>query len=179
MQVFARRGFVLRAASLETRIAYTVFLGLAFLGIASMGALGIGRIGVTPSAIATYYRGGESEMSFPKQFWQLAEVSHFHLFSISVVLLILSHLLSATGLSARARYGVIGATSAGAFLDIGAPWAIRYGSPGFAYALLAAWLLLGVGMLSMVAVSLASMWGPERWSLGQATPERAPAAEGT
>src|SRR5512142_1116151 len=112
MQVFARRGFVLRAASLETRIAYTVFLSLALLGAGSMGALSVGRIGVTPAAIATYYRGGESEMHFPKQFWQLAEVSHFHLFSISVVLLILSHLLSATPLPARARFAVIGATSA-------------------------------------------------------------------
>lgn len=178
MQVFARRGFVLRGASLETRIAYTVFLALALLGAASMGALSVGRIGITPGAIATYYRGGESEMSFPKQFWQLAEVSHFHLFSISVVLLILSHLLSATPLPARARLGVIGATSAGAFLDICAPWAVRYLSGSFAYVLLAAWLLLGGGMLCMLVVSLVSLWGPERWSNGAGSPERAQAAEG-
>jgi hypothetical protein len=178
MQVFARRGFALRAASLETRIAYTVFLALALLGAASMGALSVARIGVTPAAIATYYRGGESEMSFPKQFWQLAEVIHFHLFSISVVLLILSHLLAATPLPARARLGVIGATSAGAFLDLCAPWAVRYLSGAFAWALLAAWLLLGGGMLCMLGVSLVSLWGPERWSNGAPSAERTRAAEG-
>ena len=46
MQVFARRGFVLRSASLETRIAYTVFVVLVVLGAVSMGALSVGRIGV-------------------------------------------------------------------------------------------------------------------------------------
>jgi len=179
MQVFARRGYVLRSASLETRIAYTVFLALVLLGAVSMGALSVGRIGVTPHAIATYYRGGESEMSFPKQFWQLAEVSHFHLFSISVVLLILSHLLAATPLPQRARLGVIGATSAGAVLDICAPWAVRYLSGGFAWALLAAWILLGGGMLCMLGVSLVGLWGPERWSTGAAGSARARVAEGT
>jgi hypothetical protein len=178
MQVFARRGFVLRSASLETRIAYTVFLALVVVGAVSMGALSVGRMGVTPHAIAAYYRGGESEMSFPKQFWQLAEVSHFHLFSIPVVLLILSHLLAATPVPQRARLGVIGATSAGAVLDIFAPWAVRYLSAGFAWALLAAWVLLGGGMLCMLGASLAGLWGPERWSTGAANPERARVAEG-
>ncbi len=179
MQVFSRRGFQLRTASLETRLAYTAFLALTVLGAVSMGALSVGRIGITPGAIAVYYRGGENEMSFPKQFWQLAEVAHFHLFSISVVLLILSHLLSATPVPARARLAVIGATTAGAFLDIGAPWAVRYVSGAFAYALLVAWLLLAGGMLCMLAISLVCMWGPERWSYGKATPARVETVEGT
>ena len=179
MQVFARRGFVLRSASVETRVAYTVFLALVVLGAVSMGALSVFRIGVTPAAIAAYYRGSESEMSFPKQFWQLAEVFHFHLFSISVVLLILSHLLAATPLPLRARLGIVGATSAGAFLDVCAPWAVRYLSGAFAWALLAGWVLLGAGMLCMLGVSLVSMWGPERWSTGAAGPERAAVPEGT
>ncbi len=179
MQVFSRRGFQLRTASLETRLAYTAFLALTVLGAVSMGALSVGRIGITPGAIAVYYRGSESEMSFPKQFWQLAEVTHFHLFSISVVLLILSHLLSATPVSTRARLGVIGATSAGAFLDLFAPWAVRYLSGAFAYALLSAWLLLAGGMICMLAVSLVFMWGPERWSNGRAAPAPVETAEGT
>jgi hypothetical protein len=179
MQVFARRGYQLRTASLETRVAYTAFLALTVLGALSMGALSVGRIGLRPSAIAVYYRGGESEMSFPRQFWQLAEVTHFHLFSIPVVVLILSHLLSATPVPSRVRFSVIGATSVGVLLDICAPWAIRYVSGGFAYALLAAWLLLAGGMLCMLVVSLASLWGPERWSDGPATAGSVRNAEGT
>ena len=35
MQVFTRRGFQLRTASLETRLAYTCFLLLMLLGLAT------------------------------------------------------------------------------------------------------------------------------------------------
>ena len=164
MQVFARRGFQLRTASLQTRLAYTCFVALLLPGIASLVALSIGRVGLSPRAIAMYYRGGETEMSFPKQFWQLAEVSHFHLFSIPVVVLILSHLLGATPASARLRIALTVTTYVGALLDIGSPWAIRYVAGGFAWALLAGWALLAVGLLSMTVISVVYMWGPERWT---------------
>jgi hypothetical protein len=173
MQVFARRGFQLRTASLETRLAYTCFLLLMIPGAASLIALSVGRTGWSPRAIAVYYRGGDAEMSFPKQFWQLAEVSHFHLFSVSIVVLILSHLLGATPASVRARVGLTLATYLGAVLEIGGPWAVRYLGAAFAYVLLAGWALLAGGMLAMVVVPLCYMWGPERWTsrlAGAATP---------
>jgi len=144
MQVFARRGFQLRTASLQTRLAYTCFVALLLPGIASLVALSIGRMGLSPRAIAVYYRGGESEMSFPKQFWQLAEVCHFHLFSIPVVVLILAHLLGATPASARLRIALTVTTYVGA--------------------LLAGWALLAGGLLSMTVISVVYMWGPERWT---------------
>ncbi len=71
MQVFVRRGFQLRTASVETRIAYTAFLLLMVPAVGTLVALSVGRMGLSPTAIATYYRGGESEMSFPRGFWQL------------------------------------------------------------------------------------------------------------
>jgi hypothetical protein len=164
MQVFARRGFQLRTASLQTRLAYTCFLALLVPGIASLLALSIGRMGLSPRAIAMYYRGSESEMSFPKQFWQLAEVSHFHLFSVPVVVLILAHLVGATPASARVRIALTVTTYAGALLEIGSPWAVRYVAGAFAWALLTGWALLAGGLLSMVVISLVYMWGPERWT---------------
>ena len=163
MQVFARRGFQLRGASLETRVAYTGFLLLMLPAAVSLLALSVGRTGFAPATIAAYYRGGESEMSFPKQFWQLMEVTHFHLFSVPVVLLVLSHLLSATPVGTRARVGLTVGTFAGAALELAGPWAVRYLAGGFAYMLLAGWILLGAGVFSMTVISLACMWGPERW----------------
>lgn len=170
MKAFSRRGFQLRSAPLETRVAYTGFLMLTVPGAASLVALS-GRVGFTPAAIATYYRGGETEMSFPKQFWQLMEVSHFHLFSVPVVVLILAHLLSATPVSVRARVWLTSATYAGALLEIAGPWAVRYLAGGFAYLLLLGWVLLALGIVAIVAVSLVSMWGPDRWNEWMAAPE--------
>ncbi len=164
MQVFARRGFQLRTASLETRLAYSGFLALTLPGLVTLVALSVGRIGWSPHAIAVYYRGGESEMSFPKQFWQMVEVSHFHLFSVPIVVLILSHLVSSTAISVRARIVLTVMTYLGAALELAGPWAVRYVAGSFAYALIAGWVLLAAGMSCMVVISLVAMWSPDRWS---------------
>jgi hypothetical protein len=160
MRNFSRRGFQLRTASLEIRLAYTGFLLLMLPAIASLLALSLGRVGFSPAAIATYYRGGDGEMSFPRTFWQLLEVSHFHLFSVPIVVLILSHLLYASVASRGLRVGLTLVTFIGATLEIGGPWAVRYLSGGFACALLAGWILLAGGMALIVLLTLAAMW---RW----------------
>ncbi len=49
MQVFSRRGFQLRKAPLETRLAYTGFLVLMVPGAASLVALSVGPMGFSPS----------------------------------------------------------------------------------------------------------------------------------
>ncbi len=163
MQVFARRGFQLRTASLETRLAYTGFLLLMVPAVGTVVALSIGRMGLHPQAIAVYYRGGESEMSFPKTFWQLMEVSHSHLFTVPVVVLIVSHLLFGTPFSTRVRIGLTAVTFIGAFLDAVGPWAVRYVAAGFTYILILGWASLAGGALSTVLLTLFAMWGPERW----------------
>ncbi len=163
MQAFARRGFQLRSASLETRIAYTGFVLLMLPALSTLVALSFGRIGLDPHSIAAHYRGGESEMSFPKTFWQLVETSHFHLFTIPVVALILSHLLYATPASPRLRIYLTSIVFTGAFLDAVGPWTVRYLSAGFAYLLMVGWMLLAGGSLLIVMLTLAAMWGPKRW----------------
>ncbi len=163
MQAFARRGFQLRSASLETRIAYTGFLLLMLPALSTLVALSFGRMGLDPHAIAAHYRGGESEMSFPKTFWQLVETSHFHLFTIPVVALILAHLLYATPASPRLRIYLTSITFAGAFLDAVGPWTVRYLSAGFAYLLIVGWMLLAGGALLIVTLTLVAMWGPKGW----------------
>jgi hypothetical protein len=170
MKAFARRGYQLRTASLETKVAYTAFLVLMLPALSTLVALSLGRMGLDPQAIATHYRGGDSEMSFPKTFWQLVEVSHFHLFTIPIVVLVLSHLLYATPASARLRIFLTSLTFAGAFLDAVGPWAIRYLSAGFAYLLIVGWMLLAGGALVIVLLTLAAMWAPNRWRTRTSSP---------
>ena len=165
MKAFARRGFQLRAASLETRVAYTGFLLLIIPGIATLVALSMGRMGFSPTAIASYYRGGESELSFPRTFWQLMETSHFHLFTVPVVGLILCHLLYGTNARGGLRIALTAVVYLGALFDALGPWAVRYFSAGFAYLLLLGWVMLAAGMLAIVALTLFALWGPARRDL--------------
>ena len=170
MKAFARRGYQLRTASLETRVAYTAFLVLMLPALSTLVALSLGRMGLDPQSVAAHYRGGDSEMSFPKTFWQLVEGSHFHLFTIPIVVLVLSHLLCATPTSARLRVFLTSLTFAGAFLDAVGPWAIRYLSAGFAYLLIVGWMFLAGGALVIVLLTLVAMWAPERWTARMAAP---------
>jgi hypothetical protein len=161
VRAFKKSGY-LRHASREAKFTYTWFLLLTALGTLSMIALSAGRVGLNPSDIATYYRGGDDELSFPRTFWQLVEVSHFHLFSVPVVLLVLTHLLFGTGATSWIRMGFTASSYVGALLQLVGPWAIRYGSAHFAWMLLLGWLLLTGSMLLLIGVSLAAAWGSRR-----------------
>ncbi len=171
MHVFIKSGYRLGKTSLETRITYSAFLLLMLPGLGTMLALSAGRIGLTPGAIAAFYRGGEGEMSFPKELWQLMEEAHFHLFTVPIILLILTHLLFATGCPPRTRVVISLGLWIGALLEIGGPFAVRYVSGSFAPLLLLGWGLLSLGMLASVGYSLAALWGA-------APPEPSPAPGG-
>jgi hypothetical protein len=54
----------------------------------------------------------------------------------------------------------------GVFLDVVGPWLVRYVAAACAYVVLAGWALLAGAMMLTIGVSLAAMWGPERWFEG-------------
>ncbi len=161
MRDFGTPGFRLRRAPRESRLVYTGFLGFALVGLLTIGIFQAVQIGVQLSAVATYYRGGETEsaMTFPKTFVQLLEVTHFHAFIMGVVFLILGHLLLATGLSGRWKLGLLISAFAGSMGDLAGSWLIRYVASGFALLQLSAWLVLWVGYGGMIAAALREMWG--------------------
>ena len=170
MHVFIKSGYRLGRTSLETRITYSGFLLLMLPGLGTMLALSLGRIGISPEAIAAYYRGGTGEMSFPKELWQLMEEAHFHLFSLPIVLLILTHLLFATGCPPGMRVAISLGLWLGALFEIGGPFAVRYVSGSFAPLLLLGWGLLSAGMLASIGYSLAALWGTAPPAEGSSAP---------
>jgi len=89
---------------------------------------------------------------------KLLEVTHFHLFTMPVVLLIVGHLFFATALSPRAKLGWVGAASATVFLHIATPWLVRYGSTSLAFlhALSGSAMTLTMGVLTIYPVF--AMW---------------------
>src|SRR4029453_14871139 len=125
------------------RLVYAGFLALLAPGVLSQLAFHVGRIGLTPTAVATYYRGGEQGevMVFPKTFGQLLELTHAHAFTMSVVFLILAHLFVSPPVSDRSKGGALVATFLGLFGDLTAPWLVRYGAAWCAWIALAAWAL--------------------------------------
>ncbi|KYF99508.1 hypothetical protein BE20_31120, partial [Sorangium cellulosum] len=100
---------------------------------------------------------------------KLLEVTHFHLFSVPVYVLILAHLWLLARLPAWLHTGGVAAAVVTSGLHIAAPWLIR-SAPGAA----ALMPISGVAMLlslgAMAVVSTVDMWLPRRSRRGEAAP---------
>jgi hypothetical protein len=160
MRAFGSNGYQLRDARLEVRLVYTGFLLLVLVGMATMAAFQVYHIGPTPSRVADYYRGGEvgGEMTFPKTFRQLVEVTHFHAFIMAMVYLVLAHLFIATPVGPALKRARIVVAFVGLAGDMVSPWLIRYLSGSFAYLQLASWAAEWVGFTAFIVVPIREMW---------------------
>jgi hypothetical protein len=159
---------------------YTVFLVFTLLGLALTLWLMHDMVGIDLEGAAEYYGGGASPIaeeeieSGPALFLppegddlaafepmprrKLLEVTHFHLFSMPVYLLILSHMymLSRSRKSAKAAW--IGVGSIGTLLHIAAPWLVAQACVGAVaiYAISGAMLFISYSVMSVVP--LWEMW---------------------
>jgi hypothetical protein len=100
---------------------------------------------------------------------KLLEVTHFHLFSVPVYVLILAHLWLLARLPSWLHTAGVAAAVVTSGLHIAAPWLIR-GAPGAA----ALMPISGVAMLlslgAMAVVSTVDMWLPRRSRRSEAAP---------
>ena len=185
MRQFASGGFRLWNLAVEAKVLYTTFCVLILAGILSSALYYGDLVGGGLAGVRRYY-GGEGEaapalrgtsakagpaIDMPADnevvaqpivvavtYRKLLEVTHFHLFTMPVVLLIVGHLFFATALSPRAKLGWIGAGSATVILHIGTPWLVRYASTrlAFLHALSGAAMTLAMGVLTIYPVVV--MW---------------------
>jgi hypothetical protein len=187
MKDFVRPAGRLRALPFHARLTYSVFLVFTLLALAFSAWLGADMLGTKLQGIDEYYAGAADGVApapaansgagpqielpnealaprsaDPMPVRKLLEVTHFHLFSMPVYLMILSHLFMLSGLGGRAKSFWIALGSLGVALHIAAPWIAR-GGGSFArvfYALSGA--LLGAAFLVMAAVPLWEMWRARR-----------------
>jgi hypothetical protein len=180
MQDFTRPSGRLRALPLGARAVYSVFLVFTLLGLALTLVLTHDMVGIDLSHADEYYGGeaahpenaeidggpalvlppdGEELAAFermPRR--KLLEITHFHLFSMPVYLLILSHMYMLSRARKRAKVAWVAVGSIGTVLHIAAPWLVAHGIAGAlaSYAVSGALLLL-----SYVVMSLVPLW--EMW----------------
>lgn len=102
-------------------------------------------VAVRPLVVAVTYR-------------KLLEVTHFHLFTVPVFLLIIAHLFMLTGLSASAKMAWIAGGWLSALLHLAAPWLLRYGGSGFAWTYPVSGCALGVTSTVLTVYPTWAMW---------------------
>jgi hypothetical protein len=186
MRQFSSSGFRLWNLGLTARVLYSAFCALTFLGIVSSVLYYGDLVGAGTKGIARYY-GGAAPAAPPAEptgsgpaidvpadaeagrpivvavsYRKLLEVTHFHLFTMPVVFLIVAHLFLATGLGELAKLAWIVAGIAGITLHLAAPWVVRYGGPSFAFLHAVSGVLLTVTMAMLTLYPLVAMWRPPR-----------------
>jgi len=180
MQDFTRPSGRLRALPATARAVYSVFLVFTLVGLALTLMLTHDMVGLDLSNADQYYGGeaplieqpevdegpalviptdGEELAAYePMPRRKLLEITHFHLFSMPVYLLILSHMYMLSRARRRSKVTWIALGSVGTLLHVAAPWLVAYrcgAGVGF-YALSGLLMLLSYTWMSVVP--LWEMW---------------------
>lgn len=113
---------------------------------------------LSPQSIADHYRGSDATFGEPMSFRELAEITHFHLFTMPVVFMILIHVMYLTNASNGVKAAMTWAGFGGVILDLLSPWLISYVSPIFVFTMLTGDTLMTVSFLVMMSVPLYEMW---------------------
>jgi len=187
MRQFASSGFRLWNLGIEAKILYTTFCVLTLCGIVSSALYYGDLVGAGTGGIKSYYAGeakpapaapapaagappsgpaidvpedepGRPPIVVPMTYRKLLEVTHFHLFTMPVVLLIIGHLFLATGLGDRGKLlWLIGASSSVA-AHLATPWIVRYGGGGLAFLHAITGIALTLTMSVLTLYPVLAMW---------------------
>ncbi|OQW57199.1 MAG: hypothetical protein BVN28_13195 [Nitrospira sp. ST-bin4] len=150
--------FKLRDSDRHIRLLYTLFLLLMLAGFAFSFFWAHSMTSLSPQGIADHYRGSDATFGEPMSFRELAEITHFHLFTMPVVFMILIHVMYLTSASHALKSAVTWAGLGGVILDLVSPWLISYVSPIFVATMLTGDTLMTVSFLVMMTVPLYEMW---------------------
>jgi len=134
------------------------------------------KMSLSYASVVGYYLGNEESFLPPRSYQGLLEVSHFHLFAMGMLLLVLTHLMLFVPLRPRTKAWLIAVPFLSGFLDEGAGWGVRFLHPGFAYLKIAGFLLLQTSLALLVGLSLWSVFaGSQAHYAGRGSdPSRSP-----
>lgn len=111
------------------------------------------KMGLSYDSVVSYYLGNEQQFLAPRSYQGLLEVSHFHLFAMGMLLLVLTHLILFLPVSGRVKAWLIALPFLSALLDEGAGWAVRFVHPAFAYAKICGFLALQGSLAALIGLA--------------------------
>ena len=116
------------------------------------------KMSLSPASVVEYYLGSEERFLEPRSFQGLLEISHFHLFAMGMLLLVLTHLMLFVPLADRTKLLLIVSPFVSALLDEGSGWLVRFVHPGFAWLKVFGFLALQTSLAALILLSLWSVF---------------------
>ena len=132
-------------------VLYSVYVAGLWL---TNALLYFNKMGLGYASVVSYYRGDEERFLEPRTYQGLLEISHFHLFAMGMLLLVLTHLALFVPLSNRWKIWLIALPFSAAAIAEAAGWLVRFVHPGFAYAKIAGFLALESSLAALVILGL-------------------------
>ena len=129
-----------------------MFLGYIALLWLSNALMYFHHMALTPSSVVAYYLGSEEQFTQPRSYQGMLEVSHFHLFSMGMLIVTLTHLMLMTDFSVYLKIWLSALTYLSAIADEAAGWLVRFVHPLFAYFKIAAFITLECSLLALLVV---------------------------
>jgi hypothetical protein len=146
-----------------------MFLGYIALLWLSNGLMYFHHMDLTSNSVITYYLGSEETFIPPRSYQGMLEVSHFHLFSMGMLIVTLTHLMLMTEFSVRLKIWLSALTYLSALADEAGGWLVRFVNPFFAYFKIAAFLLLEFSLAALLVVVIVALIRA-RGRMGQSNP---------
>lgn len=135
-------------------LMFLVYIALLWL---SNGMMYFHHMDLTPDSVVTYYLGSEQQFTQPRSYQGMLEVSHFHLFSMGMLVLTLTHLMLMTEFPVRLKIWLSGLTYAAALADEAGGWLVRFVNPLFAYFKIAAFVVLELSLAALLIIVITAL----------------------
>jgi len=135
-------------------LMFLVYIALLWV---SNGMMYFHHMDLTPDSVVAYYLGSEQQFTQPRSYQGMLEVSHFHLFSMGMLVLTLTHLMLMTEFSVRLKIWLSSLTYGTALADEAGGWLVRFADPLFAYFKIAAFVLLELSLAALLIVVITTL----------------------
>ena len=119
---------------------------------ATNAAMYFQRMSLSPKSVEAYYLGAAEEYSQPRSAASMLEVSHAHLATMGVMILLLTHLAIFAPWEDRTKKWIIGLGFGSSFVGEGSGWLVRFVSPSFAVLKVACFLTFQAVLGFLIAV---------------------------
>lgn len=148
----------------EARLSLKVLLSLflVFVGIGYIfGLVNIyNNTGLSYTGLVVHYRGDAAELTVPLEFAfaKLIQEHHVHLFSLSILFLLIGFLFTLTELPEPAKAFFVAAPFAGMFFDFAGLWSTVFLGAGFGWVTMIFGGLMAVSFFMLIGRPLYEMW---------------------
>lgn len=135
-------------------LMFLVYIALLWV---SNGMMYFHHMDLTPDSVIAYYLGSEAQFTQPRSYQGMLEVSHFHLFSMGMLVLTLTHLMLMTEFPVWLKIWLSGLTYGAALADEAGGWLVRFVDPVFAYFKIAAFVVLELSLAALLIIVITAL----------------------